>query len=315
MEYILISNLTIMGDYFRSLFFILMKKYTILLFIFIISVNVSAAHYPELSPFASVTQRIGLTDISVTYHRPSTRGRVIWGGVVPYDEIWRAGANEATVISFTDDVQINKHTLKAGSYSFYVVPSKKRWKIIFNANPKQWGHFTRNKNQDVLSFYVKPVVVTDTEWLIYYFSDIEFNTVSLNLKWAKLQVSFTIKVDTEKKLSRLDALVVEEAWRQLELSARSYFNYHGDLNTALRLINKSISINKNYVNFQTKALILASKKNYKEAVAIGEEAIKLGNKEKAETGRDPFMWGSPKSAKMMLYDFKKQIKKWKKFCN
>jgi len=284
-----------------------------ILFVFFVFLNVYTAHYPMLSPFASVTQRVGLTDISVTYHRPSVRGRIIWGGVVPYDEIWRAGANEATVVSFSDNVKVAGHLLKAGSYSFFIVPSKKRWKVIFNSEPKQWGHFTRNKNKDVLSFYVLPKKIEHTEWLTYCFSDLNFNSAILNLKWEKLQVSFTITVDTDKKLSMLNQQVVEEAWRQLELSARSYFNYHGDLQTALSLINKSISIDRNYVNLQTKALILAAMKKYKEAVQVGEEAIKSGKIEKAKTGKDPFMWGTPKSAKMMLYDFKKQISKWKQY--
>jgi tetratricopeptide (TPR) repeat protein len=290
-----------------------MKKNVLILFF--ISLNIYAAHYPMLSPFASVTQRVGLTDITVTYHRPSVRGRVIWGGVVPYDEIWRAGANEATVVSFSDDVKVEGHLLKAGSYSFFVVPSKKRWKVIFNSEPKQWGHFTRNKNKDILSFYVLPEKIQNTEWLTYCFTDLNFNSVVLNLKWEKLQIAFQIKVDTDKKLSMLNNKVVEEAWRQLELSARSYFNYHGDLKTALSLVNKSISIDRNYVNLQTKALILGAMKKYKEAIVIGEEAVKAGKREKAATGRDPFLWGTPKSAKMMLYDFKKQIKKWKKLLN
>lgn len=310
MEYFLVKvqEKTGNGRTFRS-FFLIMKKYILILFF--IFTSCFGAHYPELSPFASITQRVGLTDITVTYHRPSTRGRIIWGGVVPYEEIWRAGANEATVLSFTDNVVINGHTLNAGSYSFYIVPSKRRWKVILNNEPKQWGHFTRNKNKDVFSFYVNPEKIDHTEFLTYCFTDFKFNSVNLKLKWEKLQISFNIQVNTDGKLAMLNDEVVEEAWRQLELSARAYFNYHGDLKTALLLVNKSIVINKNYVNLQTKALILAAMKNYREAVKVGEEAVNSGNEEKLKFGTDPFLWGTPKSAKMMLYQFKKDIETWK----
>src|SRR5712692_2724975 len=111
---------------------------------------------PRASQRGTVTQRIGLTDITITYHRPSVGGREIWGKTVPYGQVWRAGANENTTISFTDDVSVEGHALPAGTYGLHTLPTADQWTIIFSKNSTSWGSFSYDEKEDALRVTVKP---------------------------------------------------------------------------------------------------------------------------------------------------------------
>jgi hypothetical protein len=153
----------------------------------------------RISPKAFVMQTIGLKDVSISYSRPGVKGRKIWGGLVPYDKVWRAGANEATKFVFTGDVLINGKKLTAGAYSFFAIPSKNNWTLIFNKVADQWGAFEYNQAEDAMRFTVKPQQNEFTEWLEYSFSDMKVskdgkNSAVVNLIWEKLRVPFTVEV-------------------------------------------------------------------------------------------------------------------------
>src|SRR5207249_10739214 len=111
---------------------------------------------PRVSQRASVTQRIGLTDITITYHRPAVGGREIWGKTVPYGKVWRAGANENTTITFADDVTVEGKPLAAGTYGLHMIPDKEQWTIIFSKNATSWGSFSYDEKEDALRVSVKP---------------------------------------------------------------------------------------------------------------------------------------------------------------
>jgi Protein of unknown function (DUF2911) len=155
----------------------------------------------RISPRAFVTQTIGKTDVEIAYSRPGVKGRKIWGGLVPYDKVWRAGANEATKITFSTDVLINGKKLQKGSYSFFIIPTEKDWTLIFNKVADQWGAFEYNQAEDILRFKVKPETSDFHEWLEYNFSDmkvdaknIQANSAVINMMWEKLKVSFAVQV-------------------------------------------------------------------------------------------------------------------------
>jgi len=155
----------------------------------------------RISPKAFVTQTIGKTDVSISYSRPGVKGRKIWGGLVPYNKVWRAGANEATKITFSTDVLINGKKLRKGAYSFFVIPTEKNWTIIFNKVADQWGAFEYNPAEDILRLTVKPETTNFHEWLEYTFSDmkvneknIKANSAVINLIWEKVKIPFTVKV-------------------------------------------------------------------------------------------------------------------------
>jgi Protein of unknown function (DUF2911) len=155
----------------------------------------------RVSPRAFVTQTVGLTDVTISYSRPGVKGRKIWGGLVPYDKVWRAGANEATKITFSKDVMVNGHKVPAGSYGFFLLPAKNEWTVIFNKVADQWGAFQYNKAEDFLRFTVKPEKANFTEWLKYNFTDIKVNQTKdgsnnsavVNMIWDKLKISFKVE--------------------------------------------------------------------------------------------------------------------------
>ena len=165
--------------------------------------EVMAQRGPRPSPGAMVKQRIGFTDVTVTYHRPGVKGRDIWGGLVPYNQVWRAGANEATFIEFSDDVKVNGQALPAGKYSFFTIPGEKEWTLIFNKATKRpgsdrdlWGlMYDGVKDQDALRLTVKPEAAPFQERLIYIFSNPSETSSDVTLWWEKLKVSFVVEVE------------------------------------------------------------------------------------------------------------------------
>lgn len=239
------------------------------------------AERPMLSQAAMTMQRIGLTDITVTYHRPGVKGRKIWGDLVPYNEVWRAGANEATTITFSDDVLVSGHPLKAGTYSFFIKPEKDRkWEIIFNATPKQWGAFFLNKSKNVLTFYVSPETASFQEWLLYTFTDLTMSSAKLELRWGKLAISFPIQVNTASKMAAANEEAVEYASSQLAGAALTYLEHNTNLEKALNFINRALDIHQNFENMNTKAKILGELKRYDEAIQTAETALDLQKKER-----------------------------------
>jgi len=121
--------------------------------------------FPQVSPWASVSQTIGTTRITLEYHRPAVRGRKIWGSLVPYGQVWRAGANDATTIRFADAVKIHGHEVKAGTYALFMIPRLEGWTVILNRRAKQWGAFEYDPRLDVLRLEVTPRTASNTEWL------------------------------------------------------------------------------------------------------------------------------------------------------
>lgn len=149
----------------------------------------------RISPKASVSQTVGFTDVTVSYSRPGVKGRKIWGGLVPYDKVWRAGANEATKITFSTDVMINGKKLTAGSYGFFAIPGRNEWTLIFNKVADQWGAFEYNEAEDALRVTVKPVKDNFTEWLRYEITKTSDNTATISLEWENLKVPFKVEVN------------------------------------------------------------------------------------------------------------------------
>ncbi len=156
----------------------------------------------RVSPKASITETIGVTDVTISYSRPGVKGRKILGGLVPYNKVWRAGANEATKITFSGDVLINGKKLPAGSYGFFVIPREKNWTIIFNKIADQWGAFEYNEAEDVMRLNVTPQTSNYHEWLDYTFENMVVNAHGKNsavicLNWDRLKVPFTVEADVK----------------------------------------------------------------------------------------------------------------------
>lgn len=169
----------------------------VMMLILSLSINMKAQNAKQevrISPKAEVMQQVGLTDIRIIYSRPGVKGRVIWGKLVPYDAVWRAGANEATKFIFSTDVYIEGKLLKKGSYSFFAIPGKNEWTLIFNKVADQWGAFEYNESQDALRIKVKPEKGNMQEWLAYTITKTSDTSAIIRLEWEKLRVPFKIEV-------------------------------------------------------------------------------------------------------------------------
>jgi hypothetical protein len=153
---------------------------------------------PAVSQSASVTQRIGTTDITVAYHRPGVKGRQIWGGLVPYDKPWRMGANEATTLTVSDPVTIDGKELPAGKYSFFAIPGKDKWTLIINKDPEQWGAYGYDQAKDALRVDVKPEPAPHAEWMRFLIDPTSATSANVTLNWEKIAVSMKVDVDVKK---------------------------------------------------------------------------------------------------------------------
>lgn len=174
---------------------------TLLLVIFLIgiySINNFSQKKEEvrISPKALVEQTVGYTEVKIEYGRPGVKGRAIWGGLVPYNAVWRAGANEATKITFSTDVKIDGKKLNAGSYSFFAIPTAKTWTLIFNKVANQWGAFEYNDVEDALRIEVTPMQnICWQEWLVYSINKSSDKKAVVMLEWEKLKVPFNVEVE------------------------------------------------------------------------------------------------------------------------
>ncbi|MFT3744639.1 MAG: DUF2911 domain-containing protein [Pyrinomonadaceae bacterium] len=272
---------------------------------------------PRPSQKASVMQTIGTTDISIVYSRPAVKGRLVYGDwpsavageatldnqnqrpagapLVPWGHVWRAGANEATEISFADAVSINGQPLAAGKYSFHAIPAKDgEWTIIFNKD-LDWGSFTYKAANDALRVKTKAEATADSQELLSYSIDpVTDSSAKVVLRWEKLRVPFTVEVkdvvgSTMKRLEgyvagakaddpapALNAANYAKANKQPEAAAKWY-------DAALKASDEQIKAKSNFANLGRRANILVAAGRMQEALAAAEKAVEVGKAEKADT--------------------------------
>jgi hypothetical protein len=235
---------------------------------------------PALSPGAKVSQTAGLTEISVEYSSPGVRGRKIWGALVPFGEVWRAGANAATKLSFGKDVTIDGKPVPAGDYAFFVIPQKApaAWTVILSSGIKQWGSMQYKKEQDFLRVDVKPVAIPDRERLGFVFPDFNSDQATLALEWEKVRLPLVIKLKTSEQAGQVIKNLEENPQSPWTQAARYELEQTKDYDQAVKLADKSISIQEDWLNVWTKAQALAAKGDKKGALALATKADELGGK-------------------------------------
>ena len=232
-------------------------------------------------------QQIGLTEITIDYHRPGVKGREVWGALVPYERVWRAGANENTTISFSKDVIIDGRKIPAGSYGLHMIPTENDWTIILSKDFRAWGSFFYKEANDQLRFKVKPQPDDFREWLIYTFDEVTPNSATASLRWAKLKVPFKIDIDVHNQM--LEEMKTQltgipgffwQGWNQ----AANYSYVNGvKLEQGLEWAERSLGINKNVANTYTKALILDALGKKDEAMNVKNEAFKSAQENDVNT--------------------------------
>jgi hypothetical protein len=225
---------------------------------------------PQISQGAKVSQTIGLSEVSISYHRPGVKGRVIWGNVVKYDEMWRAGADDPTLFTFSDEVTIDGKKLGPGTYRFVVFPSKTGdWTLVFNTETKKWGT-VYEPQYDTLRIAVKPETGPNEEWMSFSFTDLTPTSARVVLAWEKIRLGFKVEFNT---LAKLQASAGN--WQILNAAARFTLDNKMYLEEGLSWADRSIALEKNSRNVGTKAEILAQTGKFKEAVTTAEEAIRI----------------------------------------
>ncbi len=246
---------------------------------------------PRASAYATVSQRIGITDVTITYHRPSVKGRAIWGALVPngmapgqnfnngIDFPWRAGANENTTITFTHDVSIEGKNLAAGTYGLHMLPSENEMTIIFSKDNMAWGSFFYDPHSDALRVTVTPMNSDHREWLQYGFEGPSNTSAVAYLHWEKKKIPFKIEVDTPKIVlnnmrSELKSLAGFR-WQAYLQAANFCLQNNMATEEALAWADNSINRNKNINNLSVKARLLGQANKTAEANAAIADAVEF----------------------------------------
>ena len=215
---------------------------------------------PRVSQRGTVSQRIGLTDITIVYSRPAVGGREIWGKIVPYGKVWRSGANENTTITFTDDVSIEGKPLAAGTYGLHTIPEQDQWTVIFSKNSTSWGSFSYDEKEDALRVTVKPHPAESTELVTYVFEDVKPDSATANLRWEKLAVPFRVSVDNKAVVLRSIKNELRNVggftWAGYDEAANWCLDNNYNLEEALKWSDTSILNEERFENWETKSRIL-----------------------------------------------------------
>lgn len=230
---------------------------------------------PRVSPNATVGQAIGVTEVQLTYGRPSVRGRTIFGDLVPYGDIWRTGANEATTFSVSTPVQIEGERLDAGTYSLFTIPGKEAWTIVFNDEANQWGGYEYDSTQDVLRVEATPESAEMKEMMTFGFQNVTDTSATAALHWAETRVPFEITVNTPQVIQAQaeETISTSEDW-QTPLRYAAYALENEILTEdALKWVDASIDREERFENLSIKARLLAAEGQYEQAISTAETAL------------------------------------------
>jgi len=234
--------------------------------------------FPRVSPNAAVSQTIGVTPVEITYGRPSVRGRTIFGGLVPYDEVWRTGANEPTTITFAHNVQVEGQLLMAGTYAVLTVPRPDQWTVIFSRNENQ-SAFSYDESEDALRVDVTPEDAAQShEMMTFVFENVTDTEGHAVLYWADTRVPIALTVDTPSVLRTAGNNAARKSanWQGPYRYAAYALQNEMMMDEAMTWINQSIAMTETYQNLAVKARLLGAMENYDNAVTFGERALAEG---------------------------------------
>jgi hypothetical protein len=275
-----------------------MKK----LFLFVCVALVSIGGYAQIqtpapSPFQKIEQKVGLTDVTLEYSRPSMKGRVIFDGLVPYGKIWRTGANANTKITFSDDVTIGGKTLKAGSYAIFTKPNADNWEVIFYSDTNNWGtpeEWDDNKVAATVKAQVYPMPM-NIESLTMSFDDITNDSASLGILWEKTYVGVPMKFNTDKKVAASIDQVMSGPGANDYYSAAVYYLESGkDINKAKTWIDKAVELRTDaFWYYRQQSLIYAKAGDKKGAIKAAQKSLEMAK----AAGNDDYIALNQKSLK------------------
>jgi len=267
-----------------------MKSYlfvlTILLWIiFPASIEAQQINIPEPSPAYVSVQKMGLSDVRIEYSRPSIRDREIFGELVPYNQIWRTGANNATTVTFSTDITVEGKPLEKGKYGILTIPGKEHWTIILTKNTDLWGAIGYNESDDALRFKVDALQINDRlETLFIGLEDLTESWAHLVIKWDFTSVKFRIEAEVEPIVMKQiqNFLIDQESSNPDDLynGASYYYTKNFDLNKALAWITKAVDISPEYWMIHLKAKIELGLDKKDEAMSTAVWALEEAKKAK-----------------------------------
>lgn len=238
---------------------------------------------PAPSPTQTIKQAFALSDISIEYSRPSAKGRVIYGDLVPFGKVWRTGANQATKITFGEDVKVEGNALTAGTYALYTVPNKDSWDIMFYKDLTLGGDVANYKKEnEVLKISVKPSALANkVETFTINVSDITASTANIEFVWEQTRAAFNVVADIDTKIMKnIENAVVKDS-RPYYGAANYYYENGKDLKLALEWVNKAFEANpKAYWVALLKSKIQLKSGDKKGAGTTAEQVIALAKEDK-----------------------------------
>ncbi len=247
----------------------------------IVAVASAQLKTPAPSPTQTIKQDFGLSSIELVYSRPAIKGRKIFGDLVPWNKVWRTGANSATRIKFNDDVLIGGQALKAGEYAIYTVPNENEWEVIINKGSANWG--TEYKMEDdIFRVKVKPIKLDQSvESFTMQFGNVKPTSADLQIMWDKTAVAIPITTDIDKQvMAQINSQVIKDS-RPYFQSAMYYLENGKDLNQAVQWFDKAIEQNPNgYWIYHQKANALAKLGKKAEAKAVAQKSMDIARQEK-----------------------------------
>jgi hypothetical protein len=239
--------------------------------------------FPAASPTCTLKQRVGLTDIEIVYSRPGVKGRTVFGGLVPYGEVWRTGANSATRITFSTPVRFQGSALDAGTYELFTIPAKDEWTVILQKAGKQWGAYAYKPENDALRVKATPVALADPmETFTIGINDIRDDSATLNFVWEKTRVPVKLEFDVTSKLAaQIEAVMASNAEKKPYAQAAMFYRDHDlDLKKAAAWMDAAIAAQPDaYYLFYHKARILAKMGDKDGAIAAARHSIELAAKD------------------------------------
>jgi hypothetical protein len=255
---------------------------------------------PAVSQHAVVTQTVGLTDITITYSRPGVKGRQIFGGLVPYGQVWRTGANSATQFAVTTDVSIEGQKLPAGTYSLHTIPGPDQWTVIFNKDAGQWGSFHYDQAKDALRVTIKPEKAAHSaEWLEFHFPKISTDAATLMLRWADVAIPIHIDANTTANVMASAKAAVAAAKADdysTPVRAGTFALENGQMAAAKEWSDAAVKANENLTTLWLRARIQQKEGHTAEAIKTAELALSKA---------------TDKDSTDFIGEVKKQIATWK----
>lgn len=238
---------------------------------------------PQPSPRATVTQTVSVTEMSVTYSRPAVKGRKVWGGLVPFGQVWRTGANENTVVTFSTPVKVEGQPLPAGRYALFTIPGEASWTVVFSKQSHAWGSDSYDPKEDAVRVTVTPRIGADVERMQFTFEDLTDSSAALTLRWEKLALPVKVEVD---RVATVTADLAEQlrglpryGWQGWNGAARWLIDNGGDLGLAATWTDRSIQLRQTSSNLMTKAAILEKKGDAKTAAELRTKADEIATEQ------------------------------------